>query len=222
MKRFCTYIFLTFLFAQVAQAQLVFPNGTTLNLLTHKDVLYIETEIKFYTGANLITDYQWERLPDSVNTTWDHQACMNGDCKVGLPASGGFITDFGINDTTGFIRFHVNSYGINGSTQLRYLVRNKNNFNDAVDLEFNITYTKNTGLAETSFKQLNLVPNPCSSFIYVSIEKSEWETIRVINATGQQMLVDMDAAGNLLTDTYPAGLYFVVTQNQRGSFVVSR
>lgn len=223
MKRLVAYFMFMLGLTTVSQAQLVFPNGTTLNLSTSKQILYIETEIKFYTGTYHITDYEWERQPDSVNSEWDHQACMNGDCKVGLPASGNFITDFGINDTTGYIRFHLNSYGISGSTQVKYLVRNKHDFNDVGALEFNITYTNRTGLGETSqTNSIELFPNPCNQTLHLSISRNEWKDIQVLNSCGQQMPIELDSNGNLNTSSYPVGLYFVIDQQQRSSFVVSR
>ncbi len=210
-------------FTGISSAQLVFPNGPTLNLETSKQILYIETDIHFYTGSYTITDYTWERqTDDSVNLDWDLQACMNGDCKIGLPSSGYFITDFGINDTTGFIRFHVNSYGLSGSTRLRYLVQNKINFNDNAVLEFNITYTNSTGLDELN-NQLSFAvyPNPTAENIQLSLPKDEWKTLKIVNTNGQLMPVDITETGLLNTGNYPEGIYFMSTSgHKRCSFVV--
>jgi hypothetical protein len=205
-------------------AQLSFPNGPTLTLQTSKQILYPETDIRFYTGMYKITDYEWEKqLNDSINLSWDLQACMNGDCKIGLPMSGSFITDFGINDTTGFMRFHVNSYGISGSTRIRYLVRNKINFNDNAVLEFNIVYTNRTGLNEVASQAyLNVFPNPASTSLQLSLPQNEWSNLKVVNSTGQLMPVDINENGLLNILNYPNGLYFVSTQtHKRASFVVA-
>ena len=89
----------------ISKAQLSFQKGTVLNLNTHINFLYFETEILFHTGKYKVNEYYWEKLNDSVDTRWLIGSCFNGDCWNGLPSKSNFVKDYGFNDTTGFILF---------------------------------------------------------------------------------------------------------------------
>jgi hypothetical protein len=129
----------------LSNAQLRFPKGTELNLKTGVNFLYFETEILFYTGPLTVDNYKWVKISDSTDSRWLIGSCFNGDCWNGLPETGTFIKSFGINDTTGFIRFHIETHDTNGKSVIRYRVVNKNNPSEFADLTFNVIFEKGLG-----------------------------------------------------------------------------
>lgn len=172
------------------KAQLTFPAGTVLNLQSNNAFMYQETGIFFNTGINKVTDYRWYKMPsDSLDSRWDFQACMNGDCKVGLPASGDFITDFGINDTTGFIKFHVTTMGLNGASWLSYCVAHKSDTADQAVLTWNVRYTNNTGLYEqVENGGYEIYPNPVQDQLTIAHAGALSGRYELLHSDGKSVL----------------------------------
>jgi hypothetical protein len=216
------------LIVQTARAQLRFPEGTTLHLETTTSTLYSETGIFFYTGKYKVTDYSWRRaLNDSLDPRWDFQACMNGDCKIGLPESGKFVTAFGINDTTGFIKFHVYTAEETGRSTLRYFVTNTQKPDDNALLTFNISYRNTTGLFESDRQRIDMIiyPNPATDFITVSHSSLFSETIYIYNTLSECVVTQLLVKGlEQVIDVrnLPEGFYLMVSGNQRANFLVKR
>ncbi|MFI5221159.1 MAG: T9SS type A sorting domain-containing protein [Bacteroidia bacterium] len=164
-KRFLTGVF--FIFCLAAKAQLTFPNGTNLNLTTGTNYLYEETGIFFHTGNFKVTDYNYEKIFDSTDSRWTVSSCMNGYC-LGMPDYGSFIKDFGINDTTGFIRFHVFTHDFNGTSRIAYRVINATNFMDQAILNFTITFKKSNGIKEApAANDFSVFPNPSNGIVEI-------------------------------------------------------
>lgn len=184
MKRIILILVVTFVCSVNSRAQLSFPKGNVLNLYTSTEYLYDETGIFFHTGKNKITDYNWTKdIWDSLDNRWLFDACMNGDCKIGLPNSGPFIKDFGINDTTGFMKIHVATNGKSGVSKIKYYVSHKSDTSDKAMLLFNITFTKSNGLGnankETTF---SMYPNPLTGHILsIQSDFSGEATIKTID-----------------------------------------
>jgi hypothetical protein len=206
-------------------AQLSFPKGTELNLETTSSSLYMETEILFHTGKYTITEYNWSKLfIDSLDPSWDFQACMNGDCKIGLPASGPFITDFGYNDTTGFIRFHVYTGDHSGRSTVKYYVTNNLDATDQALLTFNITYNNITGVKdpETQQNTFGLYPNPASAFVNIKGKIEPGTQIRIYNNISElvyETTVDVsNPETRISTSDLPEGLYFLTAGGSGQSF----
>lgn len=227
MKKILT---LVFLFSGLFQsyAQLTFPNGTELNLETTNSSLYIETGIFFHTGKYTITDYSWSKaFIDSIDSRWDFQACLNGDCKIGLPASGNFIGDFGMNDTTGYIRFHVNTFNLSGKSMLKYHVSNNLDPADKAVLTFNINY-RNTTAVETMMApqtRLMVYPNPASTIIKVIGLVEPNSKIKIYNALSELVYDGYPAINNteltLSVEQLPAGVYHLVIGEYQRVFAVA-
>ncbi len=150
IKRFFLSLFLIslVLYTSDIRAQITVPNGNTLNLSTNNDFLYIETRVYFNTGIYTPNDYKWEKIFDSLDNRWFFTACFNGECRNELADSGNFINDYGLNDTTAFIAFHVETYKYDGSSKIRYKVYNKYDSSDQEYLTFNIEYKNNTDISE--------------------------------------------------------------------------
>jgi hypothetical protein len=193
------------------KAQLRFPKGNVLNLNTSEEVLYIETQIKFNTGKFKATDYNWEKKLDSLDSRWLVSACFNGDCKNDLLQSGTFIKDFGLNDTTCFIAFHVDTYELPGTSKIVYQVYNKNNNFDYETLVFNISYSKPTGINQISDKNLSIYPNPVSNKINIqSGTDLQNATIKIVNALGEEVLVPfLNNYSELDVSNLKNGIYFL-------------
>ena len=149
------------------QAQINFPNGNFLNLNTDNDFLYMETRLIFNTGIYKSDDYKWEKIYDSLDKNWLITACFNGECRNELADSGSFIRDYGLNDTTGFIAFHVETYKYDGLSRIRYKVYNKNDHSDQQDLIFNITYKNNTGISPGILPVQIKITNPVGNTISI-------------------------------------------------------
>jgi hypothetical protein len=226
MKKEFTCVFMLLFCALKSEAQLSFPKGKILDLQTQRSILYKETEIRFYTGIYKISDYEWTRaeLEDSLDPRWDFQACFNGDCKVELPPNGDFIPDFGINDTTGFIAFHIDSRELTGKSKVAYYVINKTKTEDKALLIFNITYINFVGINESfdSRNSISVYPNPASDVII--LKSKENATIEVFNMINQQIAVsDLNTSGDEIiipTAHLANGMYFLKQGMNYKTFVV--
>lgn len=211
--------FLLLIPAILVRAQLTFPKGTVLHLNTNKAFLYPETGIYFNTGVNKVTDYRWYKIPeDSLDSRWDFQACMNGDCKIGLPAEGDFITDFGINDTTGYIMFHVNTGGFSGKSKLSYRVAHKSDTSDEAVMEYNITYTNTTGVSgqPAAASDWKIYPNPANEKLYIVLSAQVTGTYNLFSSDGRLIThasLSDGSAHMLVTSTLEPGIYFLQIQS---------
>lgn len=136
-----------------------FPKGKTNDFFSEVDVLYFETEIRFYTRGCVSTDMAWEILSDSLDPRWDVSSCYNGDCRVGIPRTGTFISDYGINDTTVFIRFHVNTLQHTGISKITARVFNQTTPSIGDTISFIVRYRSpnTTGLDEAEKEPLRYI-----------------------------------------------------------------
>lgn len=158
MKKHITLLFSLLGLAICTFAQSIhFPKGKTNDFFTQVDVLYFETEIRFYTRGCISTDMKWEILSDSLDQRWDISSCFNGDCLVAIPRNGSFISDYGINDTTVFIRFHVNTLKHTGVSKISARVFHKNNpaVNDTIHFVVRYSNPESTGITEVNNSPLN-------------------------------------------------------------------
>jgi hypothetical protein len=149
------------------KAQISFPFGNTLNLITNTNSLYLETRIIFHTGSFKADDYLWEKVSDSIDTNWSVSACFNGDCKNDLIQSGNFIRDFGLNDTTCFIAFHVETLNFSGTSYIKYKVFNKHNSSDSAYLIYHITFISPTGIDKIAPIQFTCYPSLATNSITI-------------------------------------------------------
>ena len=202
----------------LAHAQLSFPNGNFLNLVTSTPVLYFETRILFHTGAFHADDYRWEKISDSLDTNWDVSSCFNGDCKNDLTPSGNFITDYGMNDTTCFIAFHVASNKSPGTSVIQYRVLHKQNFQDQATLTFHITYTKpTTGIEEGKIALFTVSPNPVSDRITITFSQHpDNAELTLTNILGQQVgqhMLEHSLSSSIDVSSLPKGVYLATVRN---------
>lgn len=219
------YLFLIFIFHVVSglKAQISFPGGNVNNLVTNEAILYLETRILFHTGTFKADDYRWEKKYDSLDSRWLVTACFNGDCKNDLLQSGDFIKDYGLNDTTCFIAFHVESNGYEGTSKIKYNVYNKNQPGDSASLYFNITYSNFTGVPDHStIPGLMVYPNPAGEKLNIALTSGNLNGTRVFisDLSGRNlknMLITHDTRSYpLLLDELLPGIYIVTIQNQSG------
>jgi hypothetical protein len=203
-----------------AQAQLSFPQGKVLQLQATQSMLYMETQIGFQTGAYNIEDYSFQKLSDSLDSRWDFMGCINGDCKLDLPAAGNFTGDFGANDSSGFIAFHVSTFGYPGKSNIRYLVRNTKNTMDTAVLEFNISYSFAVSTISPSAFSANVFPNPAGDHFMLSCDPfSNERFIEVYDLQGQVCLRS-SMHGPLMrieTSSWKKGLYLVRISGSSGN-----
>jgi len=172
--------------SKMLTAQLSFPNGNVLNLKTSEQYLYIETRMIFYTGKFKANDYNWDKKLDSIDSKWFVTACFNGDCKNDLLQSGTFLKDFGLNDTTCFIAFHVETHEYTGTSKIIYRVFNKNNPLDSATLYFNISYSKPSGMNDLMENNLNIYPNPVTNKINIeTMLDLQNATLKIVNSLGE-------------------------------------
>ena len=219
-KKFILFIIL-FSTIFVSKAQLRFPNGTELNLYTHINFLYPETEILFLTGKIFVSEYNWEKISDSIDGNWLVGSCFNGDCWNGLPSKGTFIKEFGFNDTTGFIRFHVETYDLNGKSVIRYKVENKNNPSDRAVLTFNIVFEKGTGIASMQNKTeaITVFQNSEDNSTRIRFNKTEpLLSCRIINMQGKTVLNLATDKTDFVIDKLSKGIYIIELKSVRSSY----
>lgn len=228
--RSCKYLLLAviFLLAFRSEAQLSFPKGKTLNCVSYADVMYQETEILFHTGAYRVENYEWQKIGfDSLNPNWELQACMNGDCKSDLPFKGDFISSFGYNDTTGFIKFHVFTNGHEGAARITYRVSNKSDTSDHAVLQYYISYSKTTALKEVhASDRLSVFPNPATDHIVIQCKDKCPGAFSIYDYTGRLIQVAKHTPLSETTldlSTYTNGIYIIRSENfQPYTFHISR
>ena len=217
MKSLTFRLFIVFVFNLFSNSyllsQITFPNGNTLNLQTNKNFLYVETRILFNTGKYSPNDYNWEKISDSLDKRWFFTACFNGECRNDLLQSGSFIKDYGLNDSTCFIAFHVETYDSTGKSIIKYNVYNTKNFSDQANLTFNISYSNIVGINEDKIIEIELFPNPVSSTITlqtnIDLQNAE---IKIINVLGETVLSNKISNTNNTTidvSELNNGLYFI-------------
>jgi hypothetical protein len=205
-------LILSFSSIQLSIAQLRFPNGTILNLNTSINILYFQTEILFYTGPLTVDNYKWQKISDSVDTHWFISSCFNGDCWNGLPYEGTFVKSFGINDTTGFIRFHVETYDTNGKSVLKYRVFNKNNIAEQAELTFNITFEKELGIktVQSNSNTFCVLQNVANHSIRIQYNNPEsLISSRIIDINGKTLREIRDLDKDILIDDLVKGIYII-------------
>ena len=196
-------------------AQLSFPKGTELNLNTTNNFLYLETSILFNTGKFSPNDYKWEKISDSLDKRWFVTACFNGDCKNDLLQSGIFLKDFGLNDTTCFIAFHVETYDSTGKSLIKYQVYNIKDYNDKANLTFNISYLNLVGIDEIKNNPISFFPNPATSMITIQsdidLRNSE---IKVFNHLGEIISPISIINSTINIDNLSNGIYMALVKNE--------
>ncbi|MCB9251710.1 MAG: T9SS type A sorting domain-containing protein [Flavobacteriales bacterium] len=194
-------------------AQLKFPNGNNLKLITSDNVLYLETRILFTVGKNKVEDYKWKKISDSLDTRWLVTSCFNGDCRNDLLDTGTFHSDFGLNDTTCFIAFHVESHDLNGRSKIKYKVYHKSNPSDSAILTYDITYAGLSGIDKQGFNKPIVWPNPSSELIFLNNLRSG-SRIQIVNTEGQlvydQISTQKDTAINLIQHLKNNGVYQLI------------
>jgi hypothetical protein len=203
-------LFLLFFSFFVSKAQLKFPNGPVLNLNTNINVLYFETEIRFYTGKYKVDKYNWEKVADSLDSRWLFSSCFNGDCWNDLPSNGTFVKEFGFNDTTGFIRFHVATYDSNGKSFIKYMVYNQLDIADQALLTFNITFEKEVGMKDKHHSlKINIFQNAANGKIRIQFDEPVQILItRILDIHGK-IVFETTEKGDLTVSQLPKGLYVV-------------
>jgi len=177
----------TFIQLNQGFAQINFPQGNVLNLETDLKTMYLETRILFNTGKYKAEDYQFKKLSDSIDKRWFISSCFNGDCQNDLPIAGKFMNDYGLNDTSCFIAFHVETFGLGSSVNINYRVYNLKNISDSATLIFNITYLN---FAATNLKTTNPIKivNPVRknlSIFYPSV--SSLDEVKLIDLQGREL-----------------------------------
>ncbi len=204
-------------------AQLTFPNGNSLNLVTNVSFMYEETVIKFHTGKFKVSDYNWMKVSDSINQNWWVSSCFNGECKGDLPFNGDFIMDYGYNDTTGFIAFHVNTKDSSGTSKIAYSVQNKSDFSDVATLFYTITYNYVNGIIHTSSLHFKVYPNPVSDyFVLDNPEELKIQDIHVYDIMGREQKVELDFSKSnqiaINAKALKSGVWFLSFQTADGVY----
>jgi hypothetical protein len=145
------------------RAQMSFPNGKTVDLVTTNDMLYLETRLVFNIGKHKADQYRWEKISDSSDSRWFLGSCFNGECRNGLPDTGNFMTTFGLADSLCFLAFHVETNGIDGKAVIKYRVTNRYDSTETADLTINVTYQNPSGIninAGNDQSRVAMYPNP--------------------------------------------------------------
>ena len=198
-----------FLFTISAKAQLQFPNSTKLFLQTTENHLYYETEVLFHTGKYKITDYRFQKLSDSIDKNWVLYACINGDCKDRLTDTGSFKSDFGLNDSTGFIRVHVFTNDSIGSAKYSYRIINKTDAKDFADIEVKVTNKTSSGIEESGVGSFNIYPNPFTNELNICTTQNHKYSVAIYNLLGEKIYTSSPTLNlKLETLNFPQGIYF--------------
>lgn len=166
------------------KAQIKFPTGNILNINSSNELMYSETRILFTTGKYKANDYHWSKQMDSLDNRWYVTVCFNGDCRNDLLQNGNFVTEFGINDTTCFIAFHVETKGFNGVSKIKYKVYNNKMPSDSAELNYTITYTNPLTTQSLLANQIQ-IPNPIAGWIKINNLSEKPDVIILRDASGR-------------------------------------
>lgn len=217
VKKIITVLVVFFSFAQL-QAQISFPKGNVIDTVIHVDVAYDETQIIFHTGQYKSSDYLYQKIADSLDTSWLVTACFNGECRNELEPGGRFMADYGIDDTTCFIAFHVESHGNNGKSKIKYKVINSKNPADTGILDVTVTYISTTGYEENNrnWLQVKCYPNPATDQVTVSMAKADNFILKLTDVQGRVVYqkAERNSAGTTInTSQLKPGIYFLSLYN---------
>jgi hypothetical protein len=151
---------------------------------------------------------------------------MNGECLINLPAQGDFINDFGYNDSTGFIKFHVFTNGYAGASKVTYKVINKLNTADNAVLHYYITYEKTTALEEVNASgNISVYPNPAADQLTITCKNDCPGLFEIYDYTGKLIhtLKTFSSTTTVDLNALTNGLYIIRSQNtQPYTFRVSK
>jgi hypothetical protein len=128
-----------------------------------------------------------------------------------LLQSGTFLKDFGLNDTTCFIAFHVETHQLTGTSKIVYQVYNKNNVADSAIMVFNISYSKPSGIEQILAKNLNIFPNPVTNKIQIQSDLNlQPSIIKIVNILGEEVLIlPINNTSELDVSSLKNGIYFL-------------
>ncbi len=210
--------------ACTVNAQISFPKSNVVDTIINVDVAYDETRIFFNTGKYKSSDYRYEKVSDSIHPDWLVTSCFNGECVNFLSDYGRFIADFGINDTTCFIAFHVESHDINGKSKIHYKVINTKDSADIANLYYDITYRSPTGITEFSgnnMAQFSCYPNPASGSVNIASADNKGFNVMITSLQGQTLINrNYTQTGRAAVDVsqLKSGLYIVRVQQGKAVF----
>jgi len=212
------------------KAQLTFPNGSSIDTVSNSLLMYYETQVIFNTGNFKANDYSWQKISDSLDKRWLVTACFNGDCRDSLLWEGDFLTDYGYNDTTCFIAFHVESHGYDGTSQINYKVFNKKNPSDSGLIIVHVSYINPLSIKNIVWKteKYLVFPNPASEIVHVEsktkgkvkdpkisligIEGKEYDITRSIYSSYYDKYII-----NIKELNLTSGIYFLNVNSEEGN-----
>jgi hypothetical protein len=218
------------LLPQASKAQMTFPHGKSVDLVTDNGFLYMETRLVFNIGKRKAEQYRWEKISDSSDSRWIISSCFNGDCRNGLPDSGEFVSTYGIADSLCFIAFHVDCMDIDGKAIIKYRVTNLYDSSETADLTIAVTYTNTTGLKATvqdDLSEIAIYPNPTKDFITINIPTTTiylvTRRIEIFSSTGRRVLCK-EVEGRrrqyrFNLSSLPAGVYTVKIPTTSGHVI---
>lgn len=177
---------LTCLTLNKVKAQINFPSGNSLSINSNNELMYSETRLFFTTGKFKASDYHWAKQLDSLDNRWFVTSCFNGDCRNDLLQSGNFVTDFGINDTTCFIAFHVETKGYTGLSKIKYKVYNNKIPSDSAELNYMIAYSNPLSIQYPVADQIK-IPNPMGGWIKIYDLKDDPDKIILRDVAGRMV-----------------------------------
>jgi hypothetical protein len=173
MKTITSFLCAAFLFCHhFASAQIIFPKGNNQHIIFSSGYVYFETNVAFSLTSGKITDYAWNKLADSIDTRWIIDACMNGTCKVGLPDAGPFESMTSADDTFGFIKFHIETNGFEGSSKMMYRIYKKTDPSIQSFVSMKYTYDKNATGIQNIYKTddlFHVYPIPANMHLSMKI-----------------------------------------------------
>ena len=192
-----------------AKAQILFPKGNSLSLQCIDAMEYSKTAIFFRVTKGKITDYSYKVLITQLQPEWDLDACINGECRFGIPDSLPIYQFSGQPDSSGFIMFHIFHNQTPGQSTLSLKLSSKL-WPDTATLYYHFYYLGNALGSEISHRKFPLVfPSPANAFL--RIPKQENATYSLVNMQGIE-LCKGTVIGDIDTRDFPSGVYILNVQ----------
>lgn len=207
-------VLLILLCSRIAVSQILFPNGNSKSLECIDDMEYTRTAINFQVTKGKITDYSYKVLISQIQPEWGIDACINGECRFGVPDSLPIYQFAGQPDTTGFIMFHVFHNQTPGQSFLCLKLFSRI-WPDTATLYYHFYHLgKSLNVSNPLNKPSMVFPNPVNS--YLSIDLKDGAFFSLQNAVGE-IVLEGRVTNEIDTKGLPAGIYYLNLKQNNNS-----
>lgn len=174
--------------------------------------------------------YEWERLSNTIDSSWSYSLCDYGSCHIGVPTQG-TMTSISLAEAQGgmegFFKLSINIGNAAGEGFLELYVFDSQDHNRGDTVSFRIKYspTQSTGEFLVENQSLSFYPNPATDEITIETVSTDAEYLIVSNVIGQHIIkqkVDQISNQKLNLSSLKEGVYFLSLVSESGILETKR